>query len=340
MLSSRSIASSVRALSTSTHGSTGLCGPAVKLLMLQYGINEKDVKATGPKKNILKGDVMGVIKAGNLKPVVFKVSPPPQPAPSAAKTQKAAAPTGPVGSVRHVDPFVDIPLSNVRATIAKRLTQSKQSIPHEYQSADIRADAILAIQADLRAKDVAVSINDFLIKAAALALRAVPEVNVRYSNEQVQYMPTVDISVAVATPNGLITPIVFSADIMGVQDISARVRELAARARENKLQPQEFQGGTFTISNLGMFGSVEAFTAIINPPQAAILAVGGTRTEMDNDMKPQSKFTATLCFDARAITETSAKRFLDHFAASLSDPDFMVAEPIDPALNFDFARLL
>ncbi|VDM85966.1 unnamed protein product [Strongylus vulgaris] len=89
-----------------------------------------------------------------------------------------------------------------------------------------------------------------------------------------------------------------------------------------------------------MFGSVEAFTAIINPPQAAILAVGGTRTEMDEDMKPQSKFTATLCFDARAITETSAKRFLDHFASSLSDPDFMVAEPIDPALNFDFARLL
>ncbi|VDK46922.1 unnamed protein product [Cylicostephanus goldi] len=211
----------------------GLCGPAVKLLMLQYGINEKDVKATGPKHNILKGDVMGVIKAGNLKPVVFKVGPPPQPAPSSAKPQKAAAPAGPVGSVRHVDPFVDIPLSN-------------QSIPHEYQSADIRADAILAIQADLRAKDVAVSINDFLIKAAALALRAVPEVNVRYANEQVQYMPTVDISVAVATPNGLITPIVFSADIMGVQDISARVRELAARARENKLQPQEFQGGTFT----------------------------------------------------------------------------------------------
>ncbi|VDM73896.1 unnamed protein product, partial [Strongylus vulgaris] len=138
----------------------------------------------------------------------------------------AAATAASVGSVRYVDPFVDIPLSNVRATIAKRLTQSKQTIPHEYQSADIRADAILAIQADLRAKDVAVSINDFIVKAAALALRAVPEVNVRYSPEsqQVQYLPTVDISIAVATPNGLITPIVFSADIMGVQDISARIR--------------------------------------------------------------------------------------------------------------------
>ncbi|EPB74014.1 2-oxo acid dehydrogenase acyltransferase [Ancylostoma ceylanicum] len=271
--------------------------------MLHYGINEKDVKATGPKNNILKSDVFGVIKAGGLKPVVVTVAPPPEPA---------------------------------------ALAVQKQLIPHEYQSAVVRADAVLAIQAELRSKDIAVSLNDFIIKAAALALRAVPEVNVQYSAEsqQVNYLPMVDVSVAVATPSGLITPIITSADILGVQDISARVKELAKRARENKLQPNEFQGGTFTISNLGMFGSVEQFTAIINPPQAAILAVGGTRTELDENFKPLNKFTVTLCFDARAITETSARRFLDHFSASLSDPDFMVAEPIDPALNFDFARLL
>ncbi|KAL6740539.1 hypothetical protein Aduo_013885 [Ancylostoma duodenale] len=319
---------------------SGLCGPAVRLLMLHYGINEKDVKASGPKNNILKSDVVGIIKAGGLKPVVVTVAPLPEPAAPARAVQKSAA--APAGSVREVEPFVDIPLSNVRATIAKRLTQSKQLIPHEYQSAVVQADAVLAIQAELRSKDIAVSLNDFIIKAAALALRAVPEVNVQYSAEsqQVNYLPNVDVSVAVATPTGLITPIVTSADILGVQDISARVKELAKRARENKLQPNEFQGGTFTISNLGMFGSVEQFTAIINPPQAAILAVGGTRMELDENFKPLNKFTVTLCFDARAITETSARRFLDHFAASLSDPDFMVAEPIDPALNFDFAKLL
>ncbi|KAK6750276.1 hypothetical protein RB195_002329 [Necator americanus] len=337
---SRSIASSVRQFTTAAHPSR-LCGPAVRLLMLQYGINEKDVKATGPKNNILKSDIFAMIKAGGLKPLDVTVVLPPKPtSPLKEQVQKTAA--APIGSVRHVEPFVDIPLSNVRATIAKRLSQSKQSIPHEYQSAVVHADAVLAIQSELRSKKVAVSLNDFIIKAAALALRAVPEVNVQYSAEaqQINHLPRVDISVAVATPSGLITPIVASADILGVQDISARVRELASRARENKLQPSEFQGGTFTVSNLGMFGSVEQFTAIINPPQAAILAVGGTRTELDQNFKPQNKFTVTLCFDARAITETSARRFLDHFAASLSDPDFMVAQPIDPMLNFDFARLL
>ncbi|KHJ78820.1 2-oxo acid dehydrogenase acyltransferase, partial [Oesophagostomum dentatum] len=166
--------------------------------MLQYGINEKDVKATGPKHNILKSDVMGFIKAGSLKPVVVKVAPPPEPVSSAPPQKAAGAPAAPVGSVRHVEKYVDIPLSNVRATIAKRLTQAKTTIPHEYQSAEVDADAILAIQSDLRDKKVAVSINDFIIKATALALRAVPEVNVRYSPEsqQVSYLPTVDISVA------------------------------------------------------------------------------------------------------------------------------------------------
>ncbi|VDL63222.1 unnamed protein product [Nippostrongylus brasiliensis] len=158
---------------------------------------------------------------------------------------------------------------------------------------------------------------------------AVPEVNVQYSpdTQKASYLPTVDISVAVATPNGLITPIVNSADILGVQEISMRVKELAGRARENKLQPKEFQGGTFTISNLGMFGSVEQFTAIINPPQAAILAVGGSRLELDDEFKPIN-------------SETAAQSFLNHFSSSLSDPDFMVAEPITPELNFDFSRLL
>uniref|UniRef100_A0A7I4YHP4 Peripheral subunit-binding (PSBD) domain-containing protein n=1 Tax=Haemonchus contortus TaxID=6289 RepID=A0A7I4YHP4_HAECO len=339
MLSTRAVTASGRCLTTAPHSSTGLCGPAVRLLMLQYGVNEKDVKGTGPKSNILKSDVLEFVKKSGLKPVVVTVAPPPEPAARAppSKPGEAQKPsTKPIGSVRHVEKFVDLPLSNERATIAQKLVQSKQSIPHGYQSATVQADAIMAIQAELKDKSVDVSFNDFIIKAAALALRAVPEVNVQYTPEQVSYLPMVDISVAF----GLKNFVVKSADILGVQDISVRVKDMATRASENKLQPNESEGGSFTISYLGMFDSVEQFTAIITPPQAAILTVGGTRMELDEEFKPRHRFTATLCFDARAITETSARLFLDHFAASLSDPDFMVAEPISPELNFDFARLL
>lgn len=328
---------SVRYLTTIQHSSSGLCGPAVRLLMLHYGIKEKDVKASGPKGNILKGDIYGVIRASSLKPVVATVAPASEPKPSRKDLIQPHAPT-PV----YCEKFVDIPLTNVRATIAKRLTQSKQSIPHEYVSAVVTADAVLDLQTRLLNKGIKVSMNDFIIKAVALALRAVPQINVRYFSEsqQVVYLREVDISVAVATPNGLITPIITSADILGIQDISVRMKELATRARENKLMPNEFQGGSFTISNLGMFGSVEQFTAIINPPQSAILAIGGSRAELDEDLKPCNRFTVTLCFDARAITEASARLFLDHFSASLSDLDFMIAEPMEPELNFDFTRLL
>ncbi|KAK5982315.1 Dihydrolipoamide acetyltransferase component of pyruvate dehydrogenase complex [Trichostrongylus colubriformis] len=340
MLSIRAVPASVRCLTTASHSQSGLCGPAVRLLMLQYGINEKDVKATGPKGNIMKSDVLGFVKTSGLKPVVVKVAPPPEPAAAATPSKPGApqkTPTKPIGSVRHVEKFVDIPLSNERVTVAKKLVQTKQSIPHGYQSAIVHADAIIAIQAELKAKGVEVSLNDFIIKAAALALRAVPEVNVRFSSEsQLTSLPMVDISVAFGSTN----LVVKSADILGVQDISVRVKDLANRASENKLQPDECQGGSFTVSYLGMFDSVEQFTAIINPPQSATLTVGRTAIELDENFEPRNRFTATLCFDARAITETSARLFLDHFAASLSDPDFMVAEPISPELNFDFARLL
>ncbi|PIO56529.1 2-oxo acid dehydrogenase acyltransferase [Teladorsagia circumcincta] len=167
------------------------------------------------------------------------------------------------------------------------LHQFQQSIPHGYQSATVQADTIMAIQAELQAKGVDVPLNSFIIKAAALALRAVPEVNVRYSSEShLTFVPTVDISVAYGQTN----LIVRSADILGIQDISVRVKDMADRASENKLQPEECQGGSFTISNLGMFDSVEQFTAIIHPPQAAILTIGGTRIDMDENFKPINRY--------------------------------------------------
>ena len=168
-------------------------------------------------------------------------------------------------------------------------------------------------------------------------------------------MPTVDISVAVATPTGLITPIVFNADRLQVEQISNNVRELAGRAKENKLKLNEFQGGTFTISNLGMFG-ITHFTAIINPPQTAILAVGGTQLQLNDDLVPESRyvcisvpyaiflfcrFTVTLCYDARAISELHAQKFINHLELLIGEPETMISGSTHFNIdNVDFAALL
>lgn len=214
----------------------------------------------------------------------------------------------------------------MRQTIAKRLSQSKGSIPHAYVSATIGTDKIRQLQKKLaKTAELKLSLNDFIIKACAQALRSVPEVNAQWRADSVQLLPSVDISIAVATPSGLITPILFRADRMGLHQISTTLRALAGRAREGKLRPEEFQGGTFTISNLGMFGSVSNFTAIINPPQAAILAVGGLVETLSNSGEPTSQFGATLCYDARAIDDRSAQRFMQALQTGLTEPAALLA---------------
>ncbi|KAE9550582.1 hypothetical protein FO519_006209 [Halicephalobus sp. NKZ332] len=290
---------------------TGLMGPAVKLILHHYQLDPSKITATGPKKNLLKNDVLAYIEKGKLKPVLVSVPPPSPP-----KVQTSSAPVKP--QPRPGEKFVDIPLTNIRKTIAKRLTESKHSIPHSYVSVSLHADKLLKIRKELAKDGRKVSVNDFLVKAIALALKAVPEVNVQWKNDQVVRIPTVDVSVAVATPTGLITPIVFNADRLQVEQISNVVKELAGRAKENKLKLNEFQGGTFTISNLGMFG-ITHFTAIINPPQTAILAVGGTQVQLSDDLVPESRFTVTLCYDARAISELHAQRFVNHLELLIGD---------------------
>merc|ERR1712020_442846 len=168
-----------------------------------------------------------------------------------------------------------------------------------------------------------VSINDFVIKAAATALQYVPQINANVVNEELVHQSNIDISVAVATPAGLITPIVKDAGGKNIQQISATVKELAARAKDNKLKLDEFQGGTFTISNLGMFGIAE-FTAIINAPQLAILAVGGGRTIIDPDtMKPTTVMTSTLSFDRRYIDEALAADFMKVYQTIMERPELL-----------------
>ncbi|EGT42125.1 hypothetical protein CAEBREN_12992 [Caenorhabditis brenneri] len=330
-----------RRLSTTTQ-TQSVCGPAVKLLLIHYGLENRKIEGTGPKnKNILKSDIMKIVETEQLKPVVHQVHAPKETHVEMKSIVKKSDIFGANNrSLRH---HQDIPLSNIRSVIAKRLTASKQQIPHEYQGVDVRIDNILKLRQTLKKSGTAVSLNDFIIKAAALALKTVPTVNVRWTSEGIIRLGSVDISVAVATPTGLITPIVENADILGVLAISNKVKHLSGLARESKLKPEQFQGGSFTISNLGMYGSVTNFTAIINPPQCAILTIGGTRTEVvpvDGQLETQKLMGVNLCFDGRAISETCAKQFLLHFSESLSDPEFLIAEPLSPELNFDFSRLL
>ncbi|KAK0422493.1 hypothetical protein QR680_007604 [Steinernema hermaphroditum] len=324
-----------------TSSSVGLTGPAVKLLLQHYQIDEKSVSRSGPKNNILKSDVLRFIEMGKLKPVEAPVAPAAvetaAPAPTVTPAVSVPSPQELLFGKGPATKFTDIPLTNIRSTIAKRLSASKQNIPHSYITVSVRADRLMKLRSELNAQEGAkMSLNDFVIKAVASALRVVPEMNVRYTTSgSVERLRAVDVSVAVATPTGLITPIIFKADQIGVLEISKRLKELAAKAKANKLQLHEFQGGSFTVSNLGMFG-ITNFTAIINPPQTAILAVGGTQTELNEELQPENRFRVTLCYDSRAIDELHAQQFLIQFAECVADPDLILAE----AAHFDLAALL
>lgn len=214
----------------------------------------------------------------------------------------------------------------MRRTIARRLTESKQTIPHYELTIDVDigplADARKALNAALEAEGGKVSLNDLIIKAAALALRRVPEVNVSWMDKEIHYHQVVDISVAVAVDEGLMTPVLRDADRKGVAQIADEVGELAARARDKKLQPEEMTGGTFSISNLGMFG-IEAFSAVINPPEAAILAVGTIRHEpviRQNEVVTGRRMRFTMSCDHRVIDGATGAKFLAAFQRIVESP--------------------
>ncbi|XP_058451297.1 dihydrolipoyllysine-residue acetyltransferase component of pyruvate dehydrogenase complex, mitochondrial isoform X2 [Malaya genurostris] len=251
--------------------------------------------------------------------------------------QPGGAPEAHAPAVAHSIPagaaFVDIPVSNIRGVIAKRLLESKTTIPHYYLTVDVNMDQINKVRAkfnkQLEKEGVKLSINDFIIKAAAMACKKVPEANSAWMDSVIRQFDAVDVSVAVSTDRGLITPIVFGADRKGLTDISKDVKNLAAKAREGKLQPQEFQGGTFSVSNLGMFG-VTHFSAIINPPQSCILAIGGTQKRIvpDKDSEQgwkQSDYVAvTLSCDHRTVDGAVGARWLQYFRQFLEDPNSML----------------
>ena len=223
----------------------------------------------------------------------------------------------------------DIPLSAMRKVIASRLTESKATIPHYYTRMDCSLDALLSHRSSLKSMGIKVSVNDFIILAAALALRDVPEANAFWDEhtKAIVSNDSVDVSVAVATDGGLITPIVKDADSIGLDAVNKSVADLAARARKGKLAPEEYQGGTFTISNLGMFG-IKEFTAVINPPQACILAVGGgtphpVACENDTALRKETKMTVSLSADRRVVDEHVAAQFLQVFRAYCENPNLL-----------------
>jgi pyruvate dehydrogenase E2 component (dihydrolipoamide acetyltransferase) len=278
------------AVTPSTHQHSGevLMMPSAHLMIEHDNIDPRSIKGTGRDGRITKGDVILAKKAGTVKilPATAKVSKvsvaaaPSAAAPSAAALPPSPSPSPPSSPVpaftRPGGVHEDAKPSQMRKVIASRLTQSKANVPHYYTTMECEIDALLNFRKNLKNNHgVNISVNDLVIRAAGLALRDVPEANASLGpNDSIVESKSVDISVAVATDGGLITPIIKNVDHKGLSAIGSTVKEMAGRAKQGKLKPEEYQGGSFTISNLGMFG-IKEFTAVINPPQSCILAVGG-----------------------------------------------------------------
>ncbi|MBS4049539.1 MAG: pyruvate dehydrogenase complex dihydrolipoamide acetyltransferase [Alphaproteobacteria bacterium] len=292
--------------------------PLARRMAQQAGIDLKAVQGSGPHGRIVKADVEKApqgAKAGAA-------------AAPAAAAGKAAAPvaSGP-GARQLADllkmPYKLEPLSGMRRTIARRLTESKQTVPHFYLTIDTEIDELLSLRKRLNDKtDAKISVNDFVIRAVALALKKVPTANASYDDSGMMYYEHADISVAVATPNGLITPIIKAAEGKGLTQIASEMKDLAARARDGKLKPEEYQGGTFSISNLGMFG-IKQFEAVINPPQGCILAIGAGEQRpivKNGQIVPATIMTCTLSVDHRAVDGAVGAQFLQAFKGFIDDP--------------------
>jgi pyruvate dehydrogenase E2 component (dihydrolipoamide acetyltransferase) len=298
--------------------------PLAKRLAAQSGVNLANVKGSGPHGRIVKADVVdGRQVSGVGKSELPTDSRLPTPA-----TRQPSTDTRRLVDAYGME-YTAVPNNMIKKVTAQRLLESKQTVPHFYLTVDFRIDALLEARAKINdeAKGAyKLSVNDFVVKACANALATYPAANVMWTDEAVLQFKHSDISVAVSTPNGLITPIVKKAQTKGLRQISDEVKQLAAKAKEGKLKPEEFQGGTFTISNLGMFG-VRDFTAIINPPQACILAVGAgeERPYVENGLVKIGTFmTCTLSTDHRAVDGAIGAEFLQVLKRTIENPVLML----------------
>ncbi|BCW89153.1 Dihydrolipoyllysine-residue acetyltransferase component of pyruvate dehydrogenase complex [Alphaproteobacteria bacterium SO-S41] len=312
--------------------------PLAKRLAGDGKLDLKLISGTGPGGRIVKADVEKALAGGPLKaadkPAADKAAPAPKAAPSAPATP---APAGSLPDARlfyKEGSYKTVPHDSMRKTVAKRLTVAKRDIPHYYLTADIEIDALLAAREAINAKSpkdgdgaYKVSVNDFVIKAVAAALIKVPDVNASWTETEMLVHQHADVGIAVALPGGLITPIIFAAETKGLVQISREAKDLAGKAKAKKLKPADYEGGSFSVSNLGMFG-MRDFTAVINPPQAAILAVGAgeKRPVVRGDkLEIATVMTVRMSCDHRVIDGALGATWLAAFKGFLEDPVTMLA---------------
>lgn len=288
--------------------------PLAKRLADEAGVDVSSVQGSGPNSRIIKSDVEAAIESAKSAP------------------KKSAAPQ--IILPEFVGEFEDLQNSNIRKVIAERLSYSKQNIPHYYVTVAVNVDNLIKLRAKLNsAAKTKISVNDFVIKAASLACTRVPQTNSSWLGEVIRQYRNVNMSVAVQTDFGLMAPVLTNTHLKGLEDIASEVKDIAARARENKLKPDELSGGTFTISNLGMFG-VHNFSAIVNPPQACILAVSAAekRVVVDehaakdsvNPYKIAHVMNVTLSSDHRVVDGAVAAQWGQEFKKFIETPEYML----------------
>ena len=298
-------------------GSRVIASPLARRLAARENLDLARIPGSGPHGRIVKADIEAALAAGGGK------------APAAPTT----APASPTPELSGLPGHTAIPNSAMRKTVARRLTESSQTVPHFYLTIDCELDKLLALRRELNARSPGdgegaykISVNDFIIKASALALMRVPEANAMWTDDAILIFERADISVAVSVEGGLITPIIRGADSKGLLEISQEMKALAAKARDGKLMPEDYEGGTFSVSNLGMFG-IKQFTAIINPPQGCILAVGAgapSAVVKDGALAMATVMSCSLSVDHRVVDGAVGARFLAAFKPFIEDPVTML----------------
>jgi pyruvate dehydrogenase E2 component (dihydrolipoamide acetyltransferase) len=302
-------------------GTRIFASPLARRIATDKGLDLNQIKGTGPKGRIVKADVE------NAQPGAA-----PAPAPAASTTAPASPGADQVMAMYQDREFEEVALDGMRKTIAARLGEAKQTIPHFYLRRDIQLDALLKFRSqlnkELESREVKLSVNDFIIKACALALQSVPDANAVWAGDRILKLTPSDVAVAVAIEGGLFTPVLKDAHMKSLSALSAEMKDLATRARDRKLAPHEYQGGSFAISNLGMFG-IDNFDAVINPPHGSILAVGaGVKKPVvnaDGELAVATVMSVTLSVDHRVIDGALGAAFLDAIKTNLESPIAMLA---------------
>ena len=313
------------AAAVSNDGTRIFASPLARRIAADQGLDLAEITGSGPKGRIVKADVSGA-------PATASVSAPPPMAAAPAASLPSSASAASVEALYQGRSYKAVPLDGMRRVIADRLTEAKQTIPHFYLRRDIQLDTLLKLRSEvnagLEARGVKLSVNDFIIKACAMALQSVPAANAVWAGDRVLQMEASDISVAVAIEGGLFTPVLQDADSKSLSKLAVEMKDLAARARSRKLAPHEYQGGSFSISNLGMMG-IDNFDAVINPPQGAILAVGAGKkrpvVSEDGTLSVATVMSVTMSVDHRVIDGALGAELLDAIVNNLEHPLSMLA---------------